>query len=105
MVDEEFKNLVNERFLELQDRFPEMKPKVNERGNYVYLSLGIIFRNSAIRHRQINHMNYVEMTPSILQEIIENCEFIKTYFNLATFDIQSITLSRNQFLYTAKFHK
>jgi hypothetical protein len=105
MITEEFKNIVNERFLEVTDKFPEMIPKVYERGNYVYLSLEIIFKNSAVRHRLINQMKYDDMTPLLLQEIIDNCEFVKDYFSLVSFEIQSITFSRNQFLYTAKYRK
>lgn len=105
MITEEFQNIVVERFLEITDRFPELIPSVYERGNYIYVSITIIFKNSAVRHRLINQMNYDDMTPSLLQEIIDNCEFVKDYFSLLSFEIQSITFSRNQFLYTAKFRK
>jgi hypothetical protein len=105
MITEEFKNIVSERFLELRDKFPELIPNVYERGNYIYVSLTITFKNSAVRHRIINQMSYEDMTPSLLQEIIENCEFVKDYFKLLSFEIQSITFSRNQFLYTAKYRK
>jgi hypothetical protein len=105
MITEEFQNIVTERFLEISDRFPELIPTVYERGNFVYVSLTIIFKNSAVRHRLINQMKYDDMTPVLIQEIIENCEFVKDYFSLESFEIQSITFSRNQFLYTAKYRK
>jgi hypothetical protein len=102
---EEFKTTVSERFLELTDIYPDFTPYTYERGRYFFLEVGIVFKSSAISTMYKNSIEYQIVTPEIIQEIIEYCFFIKNYLGIEEFKIQSITFSRNQFMFSAKFLK
>jgi hypothetical protein len=94
---------IKERFLEITDLLPELEPKVKVMSKSVVVSIAVVYKGSAIQTRIHGSMNSEDVTYEIVQEIIDNCIFILNYFEFKSFKITSITLTNNQFFYSARF--
>lgn len=103
MNKEELEHIVFDRFLEIRDKLPELVPSVELKTRSVNIYFNVVFSNSAIRTNDRKNMDYSDITPSIFQEIFENCEFVKDYFSMKRFDILTIKFTRNQFYLNARF--